>query len=123
MAVKKDSILILGSFIPGALANQYVRGLKENNWDIYCFEIQEGLNKTRQRSVINKVIHRMYPAYFLKDLNRRVIGEIKKIKPKVTLIFKGMELFPGTLEEIKKHTSLLCNYNPVPYCQSWHRLK
>jgi len=35
VAEKRDSILILGSFIPGALANQYVRGLKQNNWDIY----------------------------------------------------------------------------------------
>ena len=112
MAEKKDSILILGSFIRGALANQYVRGLKENKWDIYCFEIQEELNKIRQHSVLNKVIHRLHPAYYLRNLNRDVISEVKKIKPKVTLVFKGMELFPGTLEEIKRHTSLLCNYNP-----------
>jgi spore maturation protein CgeB len=62
--------------------------------------------------VLNKIIYRLRPAYLLNDLNRNIISEIKRIKPKVTLVFKGMELFPATLEEIKKHTSFLCNYNP-----------
>ena len=108
----KHNILILGSFVGGALEHQYVRGFKKLGWDVCCFEMRLPLISLRQRSTADKIVYRVLPALYLKNLNIKIITTAKEIKPEIILVFKGMEIFPETLFELKKHTKLLCNYNP-----------
>jgi len=108
----KKSILILGSFSSGALELQYAKNLKAQSWQIKCIDIQEPVNLIKNKNLLTKSIHFVYPSAYYEDLNKVILKEAAMFKPMVILIFKGMELFPETVEELKNHCKFLCNYNP-----------
>jgi spore maturation protein CgeB len=105
-------ILIIGSFAKGALEHQFVRGLKQAGWLISTFDIQKPVKEKRNSSVINKIFLKTLPGVFLKEINSEVLQAAERLKPDVILVFKGMELFPGTISNLKNYTGLLINYNP-----------
>lgn len=102
----------MGSFGKGALEHQFVRGFKVNGWKITCLDIQENIYNSKNKSLATKVLFHLNQDFFLKPTNEKVIGYAQKLKPQVILIFKGMELWPDTINELKAHCELLCNYNP-----------
>jgi len=106
------SLLILGSFSSGALEHQYSRGFKLANWTVWNLDIQNKSRVKKDRNFASKLLHRITPNHFYKEINLEVIYFAKINQPLVILIFKGMELNPETLLELKKHCKLLCNYNP-----------
>lgn len=106
------SILMIGNFSIGALEHQYVKCLKQFNWEIYTFDIQIPVQIKKNRSILCKAVYRLAPGNFYSAVNKDLIVYAKKIKPLVILVFKGMELFPQTVEELKKYTNFLVNYNP-----------
>lgn len=113
MAAKRSNILIAGSFADkGAMEHHYVRGLTKQNWTVQTLDIQQPIDKLRNRSIFDKVVSRIVPDVYSKNLNKKVLEEVKSLKPDVILIFKGMQLLPATIKELKKYTRLLCNYNP-----------
>jgi len=108
----KKSVLILGSLSSGALEHQYSRGFKLAKWTVSSLDIQNKSNIKKDRNLASKILHRITPNHFYKEINMEVISFAKNNKPLIILIFKGMELFPETLLELKKYCKLLCNYNP-----------
>lgn len=106
------TILIVGNFGIGALEHQFVKHLKQFNWQVYTFDIQTPIHTTKNKSPFHKVAFRFLPNSFYPSINTQLVAFVKKIKPLVTLVFKGMAIFPETLAEIKVYTRLLCNYNP-----------
>lgn len=106
------TILIIGNFGLGALEHQYVKHLKQFNWEVYTFDIQTPVHTTKNKSVLQKIIYKIAPNNFYPTINKQLLAFVQKTNPLVTLVFKGMEIFPETLAEIKTHTQLLCNYNP-----------
>ena len=106
------SLLIVGNFGIGALEHQYVKHLKKLNWEVYTFEIQAPVQALKNKNIITKIGYRIAPYNFFNTVNEHLVSFAKRIKPLATIVFKGMEIFPETLVEIKKHTKLLCNYNP-----------
>ena len=106
------SILIVGNFGIGALEHQYVKHLRNLQWEVFTFDIQQPVNTEKNKSYLNKVKFKLAPSSFYKTVNEELVLYAEKKKPLVTLIFKGMEIFPETLGEIKIYTKILCNYNP-----------
>lgn len=107
-----NKILIVGSFAVGALEHQYSRGLKSNGFDVIEFDIQKKVNSTREISILTKAIFKFNQSLFYNSANKELLSLVKSIKPKILLVFKGMEIFPDTLLEIKQLGVLLINYNP-----------
>jgi|GEM_PF-2539440 len=106
------SILITGNFGPSALEHQYVKHLKKLNWQVYTFDIQRPVQVRKNKNIITKIGYKIAPDRFYTTINEQLVSFAKTVKPLVVIVFKGMEIFPATLTEIKKHTKLLCNYNP-----------
>jgi spore maturation protein CgeB len=48
----------------------------------------------------------------IRKINRLFIEKVKEVKPAVVWVFKGMELRPSSLEQVKKMGIKLVNYNP-----------
>ena len=107
-----NKILIVGSFSKGALEHQYVRVLKIEKWDVYEFDIQKRVNSRREISFFTKAYFKFNQSYFYKDSNLELIRLVKTLNPKVVLVFKGMEIFPDTLNIVKQSGAFLVNYNP-----------
>ena len=61
-----------------------------------------------------RILRRLSPNNYpgLQALNLSLLEAVKQSKWDVLLVFKGMELFPRTLSEIKKMGVTLVNYNP-----------
>lgn len=110
--MKNLSILIVGNFGIGALEHQFVKHLKQFNWQVYTFDIQAPVQIAKNKNSLYKIAYRIAPNNFYPTVNKQLLTFVKKIKPLVTLVFKGMEIFPETLAEIKTYIQLLCNYNP-----------
>lgn len=112
MTALNKSILIVGNFGLGALEHQFLKYLKILGWDVFTFDIQAPVQKLKNKSFLTKLHYKVIPNTFYSEVNAQLLRYTEETKPLVTLIFKGMEIFPNTLREIKLHTELLVNYNP-----------
>ncbi len=108
----KKSILILGSFSPGALELQYSKNLKLQGWEVKWIDIQLPVHRIKNKNLITKIIHRLNPEIHYATINKLVLKEAKIFSPLFILVFKGMELFPQTIRELKSYCKIICNYNP-----------
>lgn len=73
----------------------------------YVDELEEYYKSAR-----NKLLYKVYPKWILDRINKGIINSIDSFKPDVLWIFKGMEIYPETLEYAKKKGIKLANYNP-----------
>ncbi|MEO8763502.1 MAG: glycosyltransferase [Ginsengibacter sp.] len=65
-----------------------------------------------EKTIFNKVIHRISLSQVLRKINRKLKIKIDDFNPDVLLIFKGMEIFPSTLKWVKAKGIKLASYNP-----------
>jgi hypothetical protein len=105
-------ILMTDSKNDRLLAHFYSRHLREiPGVQLFSLDYVDKLNRLN-KSVINRVAQRVLPYIFLKQINRNIIRSVETFKPDLVWIFKGMEIFPETLEYAKKRGIKLVNYNP-----------
>ncbi len=107
----KFSILILGAFNLGALEHNFVRGFQHLGHQVHCLDIQTPVLENR-KTLLDKIYFKILPTHFYIQINKTALELTQKLRPDVILIFKGMELFVETIEELQSYTKLLCNYNP-----------
>jgi spore maturation protein CgeB len=70
------------------------------------------------RVFFNKLLFKISPNIVLDKINKNLIQKVKYFSPHVLVIFKGMEIYPKTLQEIKEKGVKLVNYNldhPLEY--------
>ena len=104
--------MLVGSDLPDAIENFYVRYLKESGMDVYFFPAHTLFHNYYYAGLYHKLLFRsglsgIYPA-----INRRLRAAVEEFKPEVIWIFKGMEIFPETLSFAREKGILLVNYNP-----------
>ena len=105
-------ILMTDSKNDRLLAYFYSRHLREiSGVQLSSLDYVDELN-TRNESVFNRLGQRMLPYIFLKKINRDIIRAVESFKPDLIWIFKGMEIFPETLDYAGKKGIRLVNYNP-----------
>lgn len=66
------------------------------------------------RSFTHKVINRLSPNYnfYHHAFNQLLLQRAQLFRPDVLLVFKGMEVYPQTLRQLKSWGIKLANYNP-----------
>ncbi len=105
------NLLILGAGDPGALENFFRAGLEKCGVKVETYIIADQYYAALKKSIFNKVLNKLSPDFFYRDINDKLIFFLAKKKFDVILVFKGMELFPATVEKLKDHAILLANYN------------
>ncbi len=103
-------ILIVGSNKVWALENIYAKELV-NNSSVEIFNAHGLFLDYYHKRNLNKLVYRLGLSSILKRINQVLLQHIGKFKPDVVWVFKGMEVFPRTLTEIKKKNIVLVNYN------------
>lgn len=106
------NILIIGAFGPGAMENYYLQGFRKTNAIVTTYDIATEYYSVISGNPLNKIINRISPAHLLKSLNNKLLQYLNKKYFDVILVFKGMQLFPDTVQALKLHSQLLANYNP-----------
>jgi hypothetical protein len=94
------------------LAHYYARHLRRiPGVEIGSLDYVDALDRSN-KSFTGKIFNRLVPSLRLRKLNQNIIRSIETFRPDLIWIFKGMEIYPGTLDYAKKKGILLANYNP-----------
>lgn len=104
--------LILGALNKGALEWNYLFGLQQCGVETEAFDITADYYHALERSVLNRVINKISPRTFFEPINLKVKEYLEGKHFDVILVFKGLALFPVTIELLKQHGRLVCCYNP-----------
>lgn len=105
-------MLLIGSFSAGALENIYSHHFLRLGWEVLKFDIRTPYLNKINNSLFAKVVNRISISPFVASINKLLLAFAESTKPDVILIFKGMELFPSTVGQLKDNTKVLANLNP-----------
>jgi len=108
-------ILIIGREADPSLEKVYKQHLAEKlgNENIKIFSSQDMFLKYYHTSIIHKVLFRLGFKCIYYDINRKLINEVKEFQPDILWVFKGMEIFPKTLHDLRLNYKVpIFNFNP-----------
>lgn len=105
-------LLIVGSDKIFAIENFYVKYLRELGIEVVLFPAHSIFYDYYLKNIFNKVMFRSGLSFIYKKINIQFKETIVDFKPDLIWVFKGMEIYPDTLEWTKKKTIKLVNYNP-----------
>ncbi len=104
-------LMIVGSDRIYAIENFYVKYLREQGVEVFHFPAQSIFYDYYQAGILNKLFYRAGLSGILKKINRLFLQAVENFKPDVIWVFKGMEIFPGSLEKVKEQAVKLVNFN------------
>lgn len=107
-----NKILLVGSNSKYAIEKFYFKELNQQGFDVRFFDSRSDFNSYYNKSVINKLIYRFGFSSILQSINTKLRREFDNFSPDLVLVFKGMEIYPKTLQYFKLKGSMLVNYNP-----------
>ncbi|MEO5891102.1 MAG: glycosyltransferase [Ferruginibacter sp.] len=105
------NMLIIGSFSKGSIENYYKRGLEKCGVAVTAYGAADEFHGAMAKSDMNRLLNKISPHFFYKGINKRLLTFIAGKNYEVILVFKGMELYEETVLQLKRHTTLLVNYN------------
>ena len=105
-------LFIVGSDKIYAIENYYVKHLKVSGVEVFHFPAQTIFYDYYLKSILNKIIYKFNLSNITKKINNEFRKEVIKFKPDVIWIFKGMEIFPESIEWAKGKGIAFVNYNP-----------
>jgi spore maturation protein CgeB len=106
-------ILILGANQKHNIEYTYAQHLNAlENVTCEIFPSYEKYAEIINRNIVNKIINRLAVNLLLKSLNSEIVNFVKLYRPEIIWVFKGMEIMPKTIIELKKLGCKLINYNP-----------
>ncbi len=105
-------ILIVGSQKVWALENIYHKHLNQLGNSTEIYPIHDYFYDYYYKSTLNKVLHKIGVSRLYVRLNKRLIDYVSGNCFDIIWVFKGMELFPDTIDRLKQLGSKLVNYNP-----------
>lgn len=109
----KYKVALIGCNYPWSLETFYLKYLSAFKTLEFTL-ISTSEFRDKHYKISDKILNRFFPSknIFYDKLNKHLNEEVDKIKPEIILIFKGMEIYPSTLNLWKKQGILLTNYNP-----------
>ena len=89
---------------------QYFNQLSDVQADI--FRAQEIFDEFYLKNILHKIIFRLGYKKIYRKINIALKEKIDSYNPDIIFVFKGMEIYPGTLKWIKRKDIKVVNYNP-----------
>jgi spore maturation protein CgeB len=105
-------LLLVGADKVFSIENFYVRHFKESGVEVKHFTAPNTFNDYHQKSFLNRILFRAGLSSIYRRINNQLKSVVTEFNPQVVWIFKGMEIFPESLEWIRSKNILLANYNP-----------
>lgn len=108
------NIYIIGADNKYAIEKPYVQYIAKQAvvQKVYFFAAQSRFLAYYNKGFLHKIIYRIGLSSILKKVNVELVEDVRKVKPDIILIFKGMEIFPETLQYFRLQGIKLVNYNP-----------
>jgi hypothetical protein len=106
-------LLLVGATESWSIETHYLKYLRQmDGLDVEVVSTSELLRSFR--SLTHKIIKRLSPNYnpYHQALNQLLLQRAQLFQPDVLLVFKGMEVYPQNLRQLKSWGIKLTNYNP-----------
>jgi len=105
-------LLIVGADNELALERYYTNHLINLGNEVHLFPSQNILQSVINSNFLKRIQHRIRPSDIYKNINVQLLNFAEQINPDIIWVFKGMELFPRTISQLKQHCQKVVNYNP-----------
>jgi spore maturation protein CgeB len=105
-------ILIIGSDYNWSIERIYTRELLKLGHKVKHIPVQNWYYDFYYKSKLNKTLTRLGLTMINSKIQKRLIIEVQHQLFDLIWVFKGMEIQPKTLLELKKQTKRLINFNP-----------
>jgi spore maturation protein CgeB len=105
-------ILILGSNYCWSIDQIYKRELIKTDNEVHFIEIQNLFFDYYFKNVLNKISFRLGFSAIYDRINNYVLNQTENQTYDLIWVFKGMELYPSTLQKLRKQSKRLINFNP-----------
>lgn len=105
-------VLIVGGDKVYSIENYYSKYLKEFGVTVSRFLAPNLFYEYYDTALLNKVLFKFGFSRIYESINSQFKSTVEEHQPDIIWIFKGMELFPETLEWAKAKKIILVNYNP-----------
>ena len=105
-------ILLLGSDYNWSIERIYKRELCNLGHEVVHLPIQNWFYDFYYKSSLNKILSRIGLSSIESKIQQRVLTEVKGLTFDLIWVFKGMEIQPKTLIELKRYTKRIINFNP-----------
>jgi spore maturation protein CgeB len=104
-------ILIVGGNREWAIERYYLKYLKELGAEVHLYEAPDIVFSRHSKSLFHKILFKTGIDRGYRAVNLDLIQRAADLKPDIIWVFKGMEIYPATLEKLRPHYKL-ANYNP-----------
>jgi len=105
-------IMIVGSDRIDAIENFYVKYLRLQGVDLSFLQAHTWFHEYYYKRLLNKLVFRAGISDIYRRINREFRKMVLEYRPSVIWIFKGMEIFPASIEWARARGIRLVNYNP-----------
>jgi hypothetical protein len=105
-------ILLIGSEKEWAFENHYKKHLKNLGVFVDFFPAHDMFYDYYYKSIFNKIAFRLGLSRIYKKINQQLLNYLLLNEFDIVWVFKGMEITPKTLNEIKQMGPKLVNFNP-----------
>jgi spore maturation protein CgeB len=105
-------ILIVGNNKPWSIERYFMKYLKELGANVYFYGSGDIVYNFHSSSILNKILFHSKIVTKYAKVNRGLLNSAREIDPDIIWIFKGMEIFPDTLQNLKDQGFILANFNP-----------
>jgi spore maturation protein CgeB len=105
-------ILIVGADYQWAIENHFVKHFSSLGSTVELFPAQRYFYEYYYKNIVTKLICRLGLSRIYHEINANLLKRVEDFKPEVVFVFKGMEVLPETLINLKQEGIKLVNYNP-----------
>jgi len=110
--MKATRILLVGSDKVWSLERIFLKHLCNLGVEAQLFASQNLFYDFYEKNLINKILFRTGISSIYKTINEELLKKVNEFQPDLIWVFKGMEVLPETLKNLKSRGIGLANYNP-----------
>jgi len=104
-------VLVTGAGKAPAIERHYTDNLNQLGVETALFAAQNIFFDYYEKNLINKILFKSGLSSIYREINKMFRERVIALSPDVIWVFKGMEIFPRTLEWARKEGVKLVNYN------------
>ncbi len=105
-------ILIVGSNKHWATERYFVDHLREFSAEVFQYNAPDIVFDNHSKNILNKILFKTKIRTGYKEVNDGLLSAAQLVNPDVIWVWKGMEIFPGTLKKLRSRGFKLANFNP-----------
>ncbi|HVM87588.1 MAG TPA: glycosyltransferase [Puia sp.] len=90
----------------------YLKYLQQLGFDAELFAAQSFFINYYRKNLLNKLFFKAGISNIFSSINEQLKKKAAEFKPDIIWVFKGMEIYPETIDELKKAGNKVANYNP-----------